>query len=386
MDFSLTQDQKMVRDMVREFATKELEPIAAEIDESREFPKATIKKMAELGLMGVVIPEEYGGAGMDFTTLAIICEEISRVCATHGVITAVTNSLCAWPIYHFGTEEQRKKYLPDLTSGKKLGAIGITEPNAGSDPASMETTAVDKGDHWVLNGTKAWITNAEAAETFVVFAYTNPEERHKGMSAFIIEKDFEGFSIGKHENLMGIRATGNTELIMDECKVPKENLLGGEGNGFKVVMGTLDVSRIDIGAQGVGISQGAIDASVKYAKERVQFGKPIAEFEMIQDMIAQMATRTDAARLLVYRAASMKDAGAQRFTREAAMAKYYASQVGREVAYDAIQIHGALGYDKSYPMERIYRDVKLDEIGEGTSEIQKIVISRNIMDLKKKKK
>jgi butyryl-CoA dehydrogenase len=379
MDFSLSQDQKMVRDMVREFATNEIEPIAAEIDESREFPKATINKMAELGLMGVIIPEEYGGAGMDFTTLAIICEELSRVCATHGVITAVTNSLCAWPIYNFGTEEQRKKYLPDLCSGKKLGAIGITEPNAGSDPASMETTAVDKGDHWELNGTKAWITNAEAAETFVVFAYTDPEERHKGMSAFIVEKDFEGFSIGKHENLMGIRATGNTELIMDECKVPKENLLGGEGNGFKVVMGTLDVSRIDIGAQGVGISQGALDASVKYANERVQFGKPIAKFEMIQDMIAQMASKTDAARLLVYRAAAMKDAGAERFTREAAMAKYFAAETVVEVTRMAVQIHGGNGYSKEYPVERMYRDAKIVEIYEGTSQIQKIVIARETL-------
>jgi butyryl-CoA dehydrogenase len=379
MDFSLSQDQKMVRDMVREFATNEIEPIAAEIDESREFPKATIKKMAELGLMGVIIPEKYGGAGMDFTTLAIICEEISRVCATHGVITAVTNSLCGWPIYNFGTEEQRKKYLPDLASGKKLGAIGITEPNAGSDPASMETTAVDKGDHWVLNGTKAWITNAEAAETFVVFAYTDPDERHKGMSAFIVEKDFEGFSIGKHENLMGIRATGNTELIMDECRVPAENLLGGEGNGFKVVMGTLDVSRIDIGAQGVGISQGALDASVKYANERVQFGKPIAKFEMIQDMIAQMASKTDAARLLVYRAAAMKDAGAERFTREAAMAKYFAAETVVEVTRMAVQIHGGNGYSKEYPVERMYRDAKIVEIYEGTSQIQKIVIARETL-------
>jgi len=376
MDFALSQDQKMVRDMVREFATKELEPIAAEIDESREFPKATIKKMAGLGLMGVIIPEEYGGAGMDFTTLAIICEEISRVCATHGVITAVNNSLCAWPIYNFGTEDQRKKYLPDLCSGKKIGAIGITEPNAGSDPASMETTAVDKGDHWVLNGTKAWITNGEVAETFVVFAYTDPEERHKGMSAFIVEKDFEGFSVGKHENLMGIRATGNCELIMDECKVPKENLLGELGDGFKVVMRTLDVSRIDIGAQGVGISQGAIDASVKYAKERVQFGKPIAEFEMIQDMIAQMVSQTDAARLLVYRAASMKDAGEKRFTREAAIAKYFSAETVVGVTRMGVQIHGGNGYSKEYPIERMYRDAKIVEIYEGTSQIQKIVIAR----------
>jgi butyryl-CoA dehydrogenase len=379
MDFALTQDQKMVRDMVREFATKELEPIAAEIDESREFPTTTLKKMAGLGLMGVVIPEKYGGAGLDFTTLAIICEEISRVCASHGVITAVNNSLCAYPIYNFGNEEQRKKYLPDLCSGKKFGAFGITEPNAGSDPASMETTAVDKGDHYVLNGTKAWITNGTAAGTFVVFAYTDPEQRHKGVSAFIVEKDFEGFSVGKHENLMGIRATGNCELIMDECIVPKENLLGELGGGFKIVMHTLDVSRIDIGAQGVGISQGALDASVKYAKERVQFGKPIAEFEMIQDMIAQMSAQTDAARLLVYRAGSMKDAGATRFTREAAIAKYFAAETVVAVTRMAVQIHGGNGYSKEYPVERMYRDAKIVEIYEGTSQIQKVVIARDVL-------
>jgi len=376
MDFGLTQDQKMVRDMVREFATKEIEPVAAEIDESREFPTATLKKMAGLGLMGVVVPEKYGGAGMDFTTLAIICEEISRVCASHGVITAVTNSLCAYPLYHFGSEEQRKKYLPDLCSGKVLGAIGITEANAGSDPAGMETTAVLKGDHYVLNGTKAWITNGQAAGTFIIFAYTDPSQRHKGMSAFIVGKDFQGFSVGKHENLMGIRATGNCELIMDECVVPKENLLGKEGDGFKILMHTLDTSRIDIGAQGVGISQGALDASVKYAKERKQFGQPIGEFEMVQDMIAQMSALTDAARLLVYRSAWMKDTGVERYTREAAIAKYYAAEAVVAVTRMAVQIHGGNGYSKDYPVERMYRDAKIVEIYEGTSQVQKIVIAR----------
>ena len=379
MDFALTQDQKMVRDMVREFATKEIEPIAAEIDESREFPTATLKKMAGLGLMGVVIPEKYGGAGMDFTTLAIICEEISRVCASHGVITAVNNSLCAYPIHHFGNEEQRKKYLPDLCSGAKFGAIGITEPNAGSDPAAMETTAVLKGDHYVLNGTKAWITNGQAAATFIVFAYTDPAQRHKGMSAFLIEKDMKGFSVGKHENLMGIRATGNCELVMDECVVPKENLLGKEGDGFKILMHTLDTSRIDIGAQGVGISQGALDASLKYSKERKQFGQAICEFEMIQDMLAQMSALTDAARLLTYRAAWMKDSGVERYTREAAIAKYYAAETVVAVTRMAVQIHGGNGYSKDYPVERMYRDAKIVEIYEGTSQVQKIVIARSAL-------
>ncbi len=379
MDFSLNQNQKMIRDMVREFAANELEPIAAQIDESREFPYETMKKMGELGLLGVVVPEEYGGAGMDFTSLAIIIEEISRVCASTGVITAVNNSLVAYPIYRFGTEEQRKKYLPDLCSGRKIGAIGITEPNAGSDPASMETTAVLEGDHYKLNGTKCWITNAEAAGVFVVFAYTDPSVRHKGMSAFIVEKDFPGFSIGKHENLMGIRATGNAELVFDDCLVPRENLLGEEGAGFKIVMHTLDVSRIDIGAQGVGIAQGALDAAVKYSKERAQFGKPICEFQMIQDMLAEMATKVDAARLLVYRAATMKDAGVERFTREAAMAKYYAAGVAVDVTRMAVQIYGGYGYSKEYPVERMYRDAKIIEIYEGTSQIQKIVIARNVL-------
>ena len=379
MDFSLSQDQKMIREMVREFATNELEPIAAEIDESRGFPHESIKKMAKLGLMGVVVPEQYGGAGMDFTSLAIIIEEISRVCASTGVITAVNNSLVTYPIHHFGTEDQRKKYLPDLCSGKKIGAIGITEANAGSDPASMETTAVLEGDHYKLNGAKLWITNGEVADTFVVFAYTDPSVRHKGMSAFIVEKDFPGFSVGKHENLMGIRATGNCELVFDDCMVPKENILGEEGQGFKIVMHTLDVSRIDIGAQGVGIAQGALDAAVKYAKERVQFGKPIAEFQMIQDMLADMATQIDAARLLVYRAAIMKDAGVERFTREAAMAKYYAAEVVVDVTRKAGQIHGGYGYSKDYPVERMYRDAKIIEIYEGTSQVQKLVIARNVL-------
>jgi butyryl-CoA dehydrogenase len=377
MDFNLTQDQRMVQAMVREFAAKEIEPIAAEIDESREFPHATIKKMAELGLLGVIIPEEYGGAGLDFTTLAIIVEEVSRVCASHGVILAVNNSLCAYPIYHFGTDEQRKKYLPGLCSGKTIGAIGITEANAGSDPASMETTAVLEGDHYRLNGSKCWITNGYEAGVFVVFAYTDASVKHKGMSAFIVEKGFPGFSVGKHENLLGVRATGNCELVFDDCIVPKENLLCEEGDGFKIVMHTLDVSRIDIGAQGVGIAQGALDAAVKYSKERVQFGKPICEFEMIQDMIAIMATQIDAARLLVYRAGAMKDGGAKRFTREAAMAKYYAAEVAVDVTRKAVQIYGGNGYSKEYPVERMYRDAKIIEIYEGTSEIQKIVIARN---------
>jgi butyryl-CoA dehydrogenase len=298
------------------------------------------------------------------------------VCASHGVITAVTNSLCAYPLYHFGTEEQRKKYLPDLCSGKVLGAIGITEANAGSDPAGMETTAVLKGDHYVLNGTKAWITNGQAAGTFIIFAYTDPSQRHKGMSAFIVEKDMKGFSVGKHENLMGIRATGNCELIMDECVVPKENLLCKEGDGFKILMHTLDTSRIDIGAQGVGISQGALDASVKYAKERKQFGQAIGEFEMVQDMIAQMSALTDAARLLTYRAAWMKDNGIERYTREAAIAKYYAAEAVVAVTRMAVQIHGGNGYSKDYAVERMYRDAKIVEIYEGTSQIQKIVIAR----------
>lgn len=379
MDFDLNADQKMIQDMVRKFADTELEPFAAEIDKTQEFPWENLKKMAKLGLLGIVIPEEYGGAGSDFVSLAVAVEEISRVCASTGVIVAVNNSLTAYPIHHFGNEEQRKKYLPLLCKGEKLGALGITEPNAGSDVVAMETTAKLEGDHYILNGTKRFITNGGEAGIFVIFAYTDKEKGHKGIDAFIVEKDASGFSVGKHEDLMGIRATANCELMFDDCKIPKENLLGEEGQGFKICMHTLDVSRIDIGAQAVGLAQGALDAAVKYSKERKAFGKPICEFEMVQSMLAEMATQISAARFLVYYAAFVKDKGVPRFSKEAAMSKWFASEMVVNVTRKATQIYGGYGYTKDYAVERYYRDAKIMELYEGTSEIQKIVIARSLL-------
>lgn len=379
MDFDLTTDQKMLQKMVRELAIKELLPVAPEIDASGEFPWDNIKKLAKQGLLGVIVPEEYGGAGFDFIALGIAIEEISRVCASTGVIVAVNNSLVTYPIYHFGNEEQRKKWLPLLASCEKLGAIGITEANAGSDVVAMESTAKLEGDYYILNGTKRFITNAGEAGIFVIFAYTNKEAKHRGISAFIVERDTPGFSLGKHEDLMGIRATANCELIFEDVKVPKENLLGKEGDGFKICMHTLDVSRIDIGAQAVGLAQGALDASITYAKERKTFGQPLSEFQMIQSMIAEMATQIQAARLLVYYAAYCKDKGMPRFSKEASMAKWAAAEAAMNATRKATQIYGGYGYTKDYPVERFYRDAKIMELYEGTSEIQKIVIARSLL-------
>lgn len=379
MDFGLTNDQKMLQDQVRKFADAELAPVAPEIDKSGEFPWANLKKMAQLGLLGVVVPEKYGGSGFDFVSLAIAIEEISRACATTGVIVAVNNSLTTFPILQFSSEEQKSKYLPLLCSGEKIGAFGLTEPDAGSDVVSLESTARLEGDHYVLNGTKRFITNAGEAGIFIVFAYTNKEMKHKGISAFVVERDTPGFSLGNHEDLMGIRATANCELIFEDAKIPKENLIGKEGDGFKICMSTLDVSRIDIGAQAVGIAQAALDESVKYSKERKAFGQPICNFEMIQSMLAEMATQIQAARLLVYYAGYCKDTGMTRFSRESAMSKYYASDIAVDVTRKAVQIHGGYGYSKDYIVERLYRDAKILELYEGTSEIQKIVIARELI-------
>ncbi|KPK73388.1 acyl-CoA dehydrogenase [candidate division WOR_3 bacterium SM23_60] len=379
MEFDLTNDQKMLQNEVRKFAASELGPVAPDLDTSGEFPWDNLKKMAEMGLLGIIIPEEYGGAGFDFVSLAIAIEEISRVCATTGVIVAVNNSLVGYPIMQFGNDAQKKKYLPLLASGKKIGAFGLTEPNAGSDVAAIETTARLDGDHYILNGTKRFITNAGEAGVFIVFAYTNKELKHKGISAFVVERDTPGFSFGKHEDLMGIRATANCELIFEDAKIPKENILGEENAGFKICMNTLDVSRIDIGAQAVGIAQGALDEALKYSKERRAFGQPICNFEMVQSMLAEMATMTQAARLLVYYAGYCKDKGMKRFSRESAMSKYFATTIAVDVARMAVQIHGGYGYTKDYPIERIYRDAKILELYEGTSEIQKIVIARDLL-------
>ena len=379
MHFELDSNQKLIQEMVRDFAVKELEEKAVEIDKTKEFPWDSIKKMAELGLLGMIIPEAYGGGGMDFVSLAIAIEEISRVCASTGVIVAVNQTLTAYPILKFGTDEQKKKYLPLLAKAEKIGAFGLTEANAGSDPAAMETTAKLDGNEYILNGSKRFITNGEDAGIFIVFAVTDKEKAHKGISTFIVEKDFPGFSVGEHEDLMGLRATGNCELLFDDCRVPRENLLGAEGEGFKIALHTIDTSRIDIGAQAVGIAQGALDASVKYSKERKTFGKPICEYQMIQSKLAEMATRIDAARLLVYRAAAIKDAGAERYSKEAAMAKYFAAEACMYSVREAVQIYGGYGYTKDYPVERYFRDAKVMEIYEGTSEIQKIVIARSLL-------
>lgn len=379
MNFDLTNDQKMLQDQVKKFADSVLAPVAPDIDKSGEFPWDNIKKMAELGLLGIIIPEEYGGAGFDYISLAIAIEEISRACASTGVIVAVNNSLVGYPIMQFGNEEQKKKYLPLLCKGEKLGAFGLTEPNAGSDVAAMETTARLNGGHYILNGTKRFITNAGEAGIYVVFAYTDKALKHKGMSTFIVERDTPGFSLGKHEDLMGIRATANCELIFEDVKIPKENLLGKEGEGFKMCMNTLDVSRIDIGAQAVGIAQSALDESIKYSKERKAFGQPICNFQMVQSMLAEMATEIQAARMLVYYAGHCKNKGMTRFSKEAAMAKYYASSICVDVARKAVQIHGGYGYTKDYPIERIYRDAKILELYEGTSEIQKLIIARELV-------
>jgi butyryl-CoA dehydrogenase len=379
MDFTLDSNQKLIQDMVREFAVNELEPAAEEADRSGEFPQANLKKMAELGLLGIIVPEQYSGGGMDFLSLSIAVEEISKGCASMGVIVAVHQSLVEYPILQFGNEDQKKKYLPPLAKGEKIGAFGLTEANAGSDPAAMETTAKLDGDHYVLNGSKRFITSGGEAGTLVVFAATDKEKKHKGISAFIVEKEFPGFSVGKHEDLLGLRATANCELLFDDCRVPKENLLGAEGQGFKIALNTIDTSRIDIGAQAVGIAQAALEAAVKYSKERKTFGKPICEYEMIQSKLAEMATRIDAARFLVYRAANVKDQGAERYSKEAAMAKYMAAEACMYCVREAVQVYGGYGYTKDYPVERYYRDAKCMEIYEGTSEIQKIVIARSLL-------
>ncbi len=379
MNFTLDSDQKLIQDMVREFAANELAPEAEEYDKTGKFPWSNIKKMAALGLMGMIVPEQYGGGGMDFLSLAIAVEEISKACASTGVIVAVNQSLTAYPILKFGSEELKKMCLPDLAAAKKIGAFGLTEANAGSDPASIETTARLDGDHYIINGSKRFITNGGEAGIFIIFAVTDKEKKHKGISAFIVDRDTPGFSVGKHEDLMGLRATANCELLFDDCKVPGNNLLGQEGDGFKIAMHTIDTSRIDIGAQAVGIAQAALDSSLQYSKERKTFGKPICEYEMIQSKLAEMAVRIDAARLLTYRAAALKDSGAERYTKEAAMAKYMAAEACMYSVREAVQIYGGYGYTKDYPVERFFRDAKVMEIYEGTSEIQKLVIAKNLL-------
>lgn len=360
--------------MYREFAQEQVKPIAAEIDKTERFPEENVAAMAEMGLLGIPFPEEYGGAGMDNLSYAQCVEELSKVCASTGVIVSAHTSLCATPIYMFGTEEQKQKYLIPLASGEKLGAFGLTEPGAGTDASGQKTTAVLEGDHYVLNGSKIFITNAGPAETYVVFAMTDKEAGNHGISAFIVEKGFEGFSIGKHEDKMGIRASSTCELVFENCKVPKENLLGEEGKGFKIAMMTLDGGRIGIASQALGIAQGAIDETVAYVKTREQFGRPLSKFQNTQFELAAMQAKTEAARLLVYQAACAKDAH-EPYSHLAAMAKLVASETASDVTRRCLQLFGGYGYTKEYPIERMMRDAKITEIYEGTSEVQKMVIS-----------
>lgn len=378
MNFQLTEEQKLIKQMVREFAETEVKPIASEIDKNHRFPVETVEKLKDLNLMGMVVPEEYGGAGTDTVSYMIVIEELSKACAATSVILATHISLCCYPILKFGTDEQKQKYLIPLASGEKLGAFCLTEPGAGTDAASLSTTAVLNGDHYVLNGTKCFITNGGYADTFVVMAMTDKSKKTKGISAFIVEKDFPGFMVGQSEDKLGIKASSTTEIIFKDCLVPKENLLGKEDQGFKIAMQSLDLGRVGIGAQALGIAQAALDESVKYAKERHQFNKPIASFQAIQWMIADMATKIQCARHLVYHAAWLKDNNLP-FSSEAAMAKLYASETAMEASVKAIQIHGGHGYTTNYPVERFMRDAKITEIYEGTSEVMRMVIAGNLL-------
>ena len=378
MNFQLTREQELVRQMVREFAINEVKPIAAEIDETERFPMENVEKMAQLGMMGIPFEKEFGGAGGDTLSYIIAVEELSKVCGTTGVILSAHTSLCASLIAQFGNKAQKEKYLKDLATGKKIGAFGLTEPGAGTDAAGQQTTAKLEGDNYILNGSKIFITNGGYAETFIVFAMTDKSQGTRGISAFIVEKGFEGFSIGKKEEKLGIRASSTTELIMENCVVPKENLIGKEGKGFGIAMKTLDGGRIGIAAQALGIAGGALEEAVNYMKERKQFGRPLAAFQGLQWMIAEMDTKVEAARNLVYKAAFLKDAGLP-YSVEAARAKLFAAEVAMDVTTKAVQIFGGYGYTKEYPVERMMRDAKITEIYEGTSEVQKMVIAGSIL-------
>jgi butyryl-CoA dehydrogenase len=378
MDFELNEEHRMVRDMVRDLARNEIAPRAAEVDKTEEFPADNLQKMAELGLLGLPYAEEYGGGGGDYLGYAIAVEEIARACGSTALVYVAHVSLGCGPIYDFGTEEQKRKWLPRLCSGQGLAAFGLTEPEAGSDAGATRTTAVRDGGSWVLNGSKMWITSGAIADVVTCTAKTDPQARTRGISSFLVEKGTPGFIPGKNEPKMGLKGSVTSALSFENCRVPAENLLGTEGEGFKQALITLDAGRISIGAMALGLAQAAFDEAARYSKDRVQFEQPIAKFQAIQWMIADMATEIDAARLMVYRSAAMKDAGL-RFTKEAAMAKLYASEVAERAAFKALQIHGGYGYSREYPVERIYRDQRLCAIGEGTSEIQRLVIARQVL-------
>ncbi|MES5891457.1 MULTISPECIES: acyl-CoA dehydrogenase AcdA [Bacillus cereus group] len=375
MHFKLSEEHEMIRKMVRDFARNEVAPTAAERDEEERFDRALFDQMAELGLTGIPWPEEYGGIGSDYLAYVIAIEELSRVCASTGVTLSAHTSLAGWPIFKFGTEEQKQKFLRPMAEGKKIGAYGLTEPSSGSDAGGMRTTAKRDGDHYILNGSKIFITNGGIADIYVVFALTDPESKQRGTSAFIVESDTPGFSVGKKESKLGIRSSPTTEIMFEDCRIPVENLLGEEGQGFKVAMQTLDGGRNGIAAQAVGIAQGALDASVEYARERHQFGKPIAAQQGIGFKLADMATDVEAARLLTYQAAWLESEGLP-YGKESAMSKVFAGDTAMKVTTEAVQVFGGYGYTKDYPVERYMRDAKITQIYEGTQEIQRLVISR----------
>ncbi len=374
MDLALTEEQKLLRQTVREFAESEVKPLARELDETGHFPRETFKKAAELGLTAVALPDQYGGAGFDHISYSIVIEEISRVCASTGVILSVQNSLYCDPIYRFGNDDQKKRLLVPFARGEKIGCYALTEPQAGSNAAALATRAVRKGENYVVNGTKAWITNGGAADAAIVYVNTDPAKGEKGITALVVEKGTPGFKVGKEEKKLGINATACVELSFTDCEVPTANRIGNEGDGYKVAISTLDGGRIGIASQAVGIAQGAFEEALKYSQQRMAFGQPISNFQAIQFMLADMATEIDAARLLARKAAWKQDSGA-RFSMEAAIAKLFASEMATRVTHKAIQVHGGYGYSREYPVERMYRDARITEIYEGTSEIQRLVIA-----------
>ncbi|MBV9282855.1 MAG: acyl-CoA dehydrogenase [Chloroflexi bacterium] len=378
MDFSLSDDERDILEVVRDFARERVLPRAGDIDEKAEYPADLVGQMAELGLMGVPFPEEYGGAGQSYVTFAMIVEELCRACASTGLIMDVNISLCGEPLWMFGTEEQKRRYLPALASGEKLGALAMTEPEAGSDAAAIKTTAVRRGDRYVLNGRKIFITNGEVADVYVVTARTDREKGAYGITDFIVEKSMPGVSFTTHYDKLGIRGAPTTDVVLEDVEVPGENVLGGEGNGFKVTMDTLDAGRIGIAAQAVGIAQSALDDSLAYVKERRQFGKPIQEFQGVQFMLADMATQIQAARVLTLRAAYLRDRTIP-CARESSMAKLFAGDTAMRVTTDAVQLFGGYGYIREYPVERHMRDAKITQIYEGTQQIQRLVVARQVM-------
>jgi alkylation response protein AidB-like acyl-CoA dehydrogenase len=380
MEFQLTEEQRLIRETVREFVASEVLPTADALDRAEEFPARAVARLAEMGLLGMTIPEEYGGAGLDSVTAALVIEEIARGSASLAVTISVSNSVCGVPIARHGSEEQRRRYLPRLARGEMLGGFSLTEPDSGSDAAHLRTRAVACGDSYLLTGDKAWVTNVEVGGLFVILAATDASRGAHGITAFLVEKDFPGFSFGKVEDKMGLRSSQTGGILLQECRVPVANRLGEEGEGFRIAMETLDGARIGIAAQSVGIARGALEESISFARQRRAFGKSISEFQAIQFMLADMATSIEAARLLAHRAAWLRDQVDRPYTREASMAKLFASEMVNRVAYQAVQIHGACGYSREFPVERYYRDARVATIYEGTSEIQRMVIARKLLD------